>query len=120
MAFVCLGGSRNAIQGNFIGTDVTGTTDLGNGAHGVLLLRATDSIVGGTEATSRNVISGNDYSGIQVQDGSANTIQGNLIGTDVTGTADLGNGSYGAYFYDTTNNMVGGTGDGAGNNHFRE
>ena len=81
------------ILGNIIGTDATGTYDLGNAEEGVRIeLGATGTVVGGPVAGDRNLISGNDV-GVLV-DGpttSGNSILGNLIGTDKTGTLDLGN-----------------------------
>ena len=70
---------------NFIGTDITGTVDLGNG-HGVSVSSANVTI-GGSAAGAGNLISGNDGIGHRRTDGApCNTvIQGNFIGTDVTG-----------------------------------
>ena len=52
-------GSGNTVEGNYIGTDVTGTVDLGN-HRGVYLSGTTDNTIGGTEVGARNVISGNE------------------------------------------------------------
>ena len=76
------------IAGNYLGTDASGTVDRGNGNHGIVISGGT-STIGGTTPADRNVISGNDLSGI-ANLGSV-TIQGNYIGTDRGGTADLGN-----------------------------
>ena len=80
------------VQGNLIGTDVTGTKALGNGSGGVLAispnLTAGNVIVGGPEAGAGNVISGNGGFGVRSRNG---VVQGNFIGTDVTGTLALGN-----------------------------
>ena len=63
-------------------------------ANGVAL-----SAIGGTNVTMRNVISANGRFGVQVGTDAApihdNLIQGNFIGTDITGTNLLGNGSDG-------------------------
>ena len=114
------GSSNNVIQGNFIGTDVSGTADLDNGRQGVLISgAAANNTVGGTiAAAARNVISGNDIDGVQIANAgsSNNLIQGNFIGTDVSGTADLGNGRVGVLISaEATNNTVGGTSDAARN-----
>ena len=82
----------NTIENCYIGTDATGTMDLGNAANGVRLLSSNNTI-GGTTAAARNVISGNDVAGVLIQGGSNNVVEGNYIGTDVNGTADLGQGS---------------------------
>ena len=85
-------GSNNIIQGNFIGTDVTGTAALANNTD--LDVRSDNNLIGGTTAAARNIIAGNGNSeGIVVgtsQGAVGNRIQGNFIGTDVTGTKALG------------------------------
>ena len=82
------------IQGNYIGTDTTGTVASGNGV-GVQLVNSSSSQIGGGPAGARNIISANYDDGIQLLDSLDVQIQGNLIGTDVTGTQPLGNGSTG-------------------------
>ncbi len=113
------GTTGNVLQGNFIGTDATGTVDLGNTWHGVLISGgAANNTIGGTAVEAGNVISGNDQNGINLVDTgtSGNVVQGNKIGTDVTGTADLGNAWDGILLSTgATNNMIGGTAAGAGN-----
>jgi CSLREA domain-containing protein len=96
--------TENQVQGNFIGTNVNGTADLGNRGHGVIVNAGPDNnTIGGTEEGARNVISGNDANGILFFDNSSteqitgNRVLGNLIGTDVNGTADLGNFSDGMH-----------------------
>ena len=109
---VHVGASSNTIQGNFIGTDVTGTVALGGSAAGVLVGSggaANNNIIGGTAAGAGNLISGNG-TGIRITSGSTGTqIQGNLIGTDVTGTVALGNTFNGIIFQSGSNNTIGGT-----------
>ena len=82
----------NLLEGNFIGSDKTGFADLGNKNQGVLIEGAVDNTIGGTQATSRNLISANHW-GVQLDGASAtgNVIEGNYIGTDASGTARLGN-----------------------------
>ena len=50
---------NNVIQGNYLGTDPTGTLALGNGGYGIALNNALLNKVGGTAAGDGNVISGN-------------------------------------------------------------
>ena len=86
------------MKGNFIGTDRGGNADLGNTASGVLLLvGAHDNIVGGAVAGARNIISGNNGSGVRMEGTgtSRNTVRGNYIGTDKSGNVDLGNSASG-------------------------
>ena len=55
----------NRIEGNFIGTDPTGTLDRGNSFDGVSIgAGPSENVVGGTTVASRNVISGNGDNGI--------------------------------------------------------
>lgn len=99
------------VAGNYLGTDAAGTADLGNG-YGVRLLdpSVTNNIVGGTNAADRNIISGNDTLGIEIGTaGTGNTIVGNYIGVDKTGTVDMGNNNSGVYIIDTSSTTVGGT-----------
>ena len=55
--------------------------------------RVTASTIGGTTPGSGNLISGNNGSGVLIDSPQAGgiVIQGNMIGTDVTGTVALGN-----------------------------
>ncbi|HEX2897965.1 MAG TPA: dockerin type I domain-containing protein [candidate division Zixibacteria bacterium] len=99
--------SNNLVQGNFIGTDATGVTNLGNGFNGIAMW--SNNTIGGTQPGAGNVISGNSGSGIHAVNGSGNLVQGNFIGTNVSGNSDLGNGGSGLYFLVAPNNTVGGT-----------
>ncbi|HWO56141.1 MAG TPA: thrombospondin type 3 repeat-containing protein [bacterium] len=108
----------NAIRGNIIGLDVGGAVDLGNGSAGVYLNGAGDT-VGGAVAGARNVISGNTFDGVEIQASSGNVIEGNYIGTDITGSLALGN-SYGVRVHvlftgSSTLNRIGGTSAGQRN-----
>lgn len=87
---VWLEDSDNLVQGNFIGTDVTGADALGNQHDGVRVL-ASDNTIGGSAAGERNVISGNGAAGVEVLRGSGSAINGNYIGTDATGTRAVPN-----------------------------
>jgi len=106
------------VQGNFIGTDVTGTADLGNHSSGVDIAGAPGNSIGGAMAGARNVISGNDQSGVRIQltDLTGNLVQGNFIGTQVDGTSALGNSSHGVHILNMgSNNTIGGTSEGEDN-----
>src|SRR6266446_8039781 len=75
------------IQGNFIGTNSAGTTKVSN-ASGVVISGAANNMIGGTTAAVRNIISGNTSVGVEILNVGAtnNVVQGNFIGTDVTGS----------------------------------
>jgi hypothetical protein len=111
--------SSNLIQGNFIGTNISGKAKLGNGGDGVGLgglfgFVANNITVGGTTPAARNLISGNGAHGIETGDVTAAVIEGNFIGTDVAGTGDLGNTGIGITV-NSSNLTIGGTNTGAGN-----
>jgi len=101
------GATGNRIRGNYIGTDASGTKDLGNSSDGVGIEDGSGSTVGGATAAERNVISGNKGNGIGIY-GGGNRIAGNYVGTDKNGTAPLGN-AVGVDIHEASNNYVGGT-----------
>jgi len=102
------GGSGNVIEGNYIGTDVTGTIAQGN-SDGIRIEDASSNLIGGTSPAARNIISGNTRTGMEILwSGSVgNTVQGNYIGTDATGTAGLGNRYQGIHTYADTYTVIG-------------
>jgi hypothetical protein len=123
-------GNSDLIAGNFIGTDVTGTQVVGNESWGIRLDGSND-VVGGSTPDARNIISGNgngpsslaaDEGGILVG-GTGNSVEGNFIGTDISGKKALGNGSFdfgdnggfGVKLQYEVNAAIGGTAPGAGN-----
>ena len=111
---------NHLVQGNFIGIDASGTAGLGNGADGVEMLSGAANIinctVGGTTAGAGNVISANTGVGVQfITVGTSNLVQGNLIGTDASGSIDRGNGSAGVAMTEANDCTIGGTVAGAGN-----
>src|SRR5262249_41237840 len=106
------------VQGNRVGTDVTGRRALGNGSSGVFIAGGGgNNTIGGTAPGAGNLLSGNggDGGGFSGINAGANRVQGNLIGTDATGTAALGNGGYGVGLFDSRANTIGGTVPRAGN-----
>jgi CSLREA domain-containing protein len=117
---ITVGGSGVVIQGNFIGTDVTGTVALGSGfPTGIGLGNVSGTVIGGIDQGAGNVIVG--FTGVFVGGNpalarsSGTIIQGNVIGTDVTGSADLGGGGSGVALFHAVNTLIGGAAPGAGN-----
>ena len=83
-------GSGDTFLGNFIGTDVTGTVLFGLGEHG-FAVNGTNHVIGGPGADDGNIVAGAAfYNGLELN-GSGHVVYGNSIGTDRTGTIDLGN-----------------------------
>ncbi len=141
----------NLVEGNLIGTAASGTAAVGNSV-GVVMAGAAQNTIGGTTPGATNVISGNGpiveesvgvgpateggESGIGVAivgddafndvSNTADVVEGNFIGTDVTGNSPLGNSADGIYVgdvsaFDTTaagvasGATIGGPAIGAGN-----
>jgi uncharacterized protein (DUF2141 family) len=107
------------VEGNYVGTDASGTADVGNG-NGVGIIRGTNNRIGGTTPGARNVISGNDENGVELTVVATNNlVQGNYIGTQTDGSSALGNTGDGVHFVDpganASNNTIGGTASGAAN-----
>ncbi len=138
------GTSGNVVAGDLIGTSVSGDLALGNHsamgwyyrytqADGVMLVDgAALNTIGGTAPGTGCVISGNGGAGVEIAGSgtSGNVVEGNVIGTSVTGDTALpnGGGSFPAYYYypsgtcdgavdisGASSNTVGGTAAGAGN-----
>src|SRR5262249_1164462 len=102
----------NVLRGNFVGTDFTVTARLMNGsAGGMASGGASDNVIGGRTAADRNYISGNGGDGVLLRDTGTthNAVQGNYIGTSITGNAPLGNARSGVSIAsNASGNLVGG------------
>lgn len=86
------------VQGNLIGTNATGTAQvITEGGPGVFIGNANNVTIGGAVAGAGNVISGAGGDGILIGGNAPAVpiIEGNMIGTDVTGTAAIGNANCG-------------------------
>jgi hypothetical protein len=119
---------NNLVAGNYIGTDISGTLDLGNAGEGVNINSSADNnMIGGLAATPGgapgNVISGNGNSGCGDCDGveingvgtTGNKVQGNLIGLRSDGAAELKNELNGVNIINAPGNTIGGVEPGASN-----
>jgi CSLREA domain-containing protein len=76
------GSTGNLIGANYIGTDASGVSDLGNSGDGVVFASgASSNLVGGTGSESPNRIAFNRGNGISAQPGagSGNTFRGNSL-----------------------------------------
>jgi IPT/TIG domain len=122
------GGSGHVIEGNFLGPDATGAAlpvnaPVTNNDGVALCYGTTNATIGGAAPGARNIISGNRFIGVDISSsfcGACVTgivVEGNYIGTDVTGTQALGNASFGIRDNTTGNQIIdnvisGNTGDG--------
>jgi hypothetical protein len=91
------GGVGNVVQGNTIGLNPAGGAAIANGGDGLLSAGA-GTLVGGSIAAARNVVSGNTAAGIHLAPGADfSEVTGNYVGTDASGTAGLGNHTFGVH-----------------------
>jgi hypothetical protein len=118
VAVTTAGTQSTTVQGNFVGTDATGTHAVANGWSGLAVSGGISTTIGGARPASStvcdgvcNLISGNAQNGVYLTGAgtTANTVTGNSVGTDVTGAHALPNGWSGiALFYGATANIIGG------------
>src|SRR3990172_5292393 len=121
-AGVSISSSGNVVAGNYIGTDVTGTTAVGNATFndvfsaGVILHSGNNRVGtngnGIADAAERNVISGNNFDGVKFNGASDNVVAGNYIGTNAAGTAAIPNARFGVFAGSGTNHRIGTDGNG--------
>jgi VCBS repeat protein len=108
-------GEATLIQGNYIGTNAEGDVAIPNLGDGIRLTGVRAVTVGGASSGAGNLVSGNGENGINLTGGINGTpcrsvvIQGNLIGTDETGTLPLPNGVSGIELAAARNASIGGT-----------
>ncbi len=110
----------NSVVGNLIGTNTAGTAALGNKYGLGDVAYTSNTVIGGTTAGARNVISGNGSYGILIGGSSSGyvVVEGNFIGTDVSGTAPIPNTGDGILYEDSgagNTGMIGGTAAGSAN-----
>lgn len=89
------GNSSNLVQGNFVGTDATGRLAVPNYIALQVGFGASGTVIGGDAAGAGNVLSASAYFGLDMELASGIQVVGNLIGTDASGLAPLGNGYMG-------------------------
>ncbi len=99
------------VQGNYIGTDLTGVNPIPNGFLGVEVFNISNVTIGGLVPGEGNVISGNKGYGVEVSGATtANvSIQGNDIGVGAGGLIPVGNQSTGVFINSSSFVTVGGT-----------
>ena len=109
------GATGTVIQNNEIGLASDAQSALGNGGDGIYLSDSPGNQIGGTDQLQGNVIASNHGNGINAQGNAADTlVEGNDIGTDVSGTLHLGNRDNGVDL-GSSSNTIGGTIAGASN-----
>src|SRR6267143_6378760 len=99
--------ANNTSEGCFIGTDAEGLQPRPNGIGLLAGGGSSQNRIGGSGPAARNVISGNTDLGICLAYSPGNTVQGNLIGTDVSGSVRLGNARDGISIDHSSDNTIG-------------
>jgi hypothetical protein len=84
-------GRGAVIKGNILGVDTSGTVLPFSGPAIDTQASTNNSQIGGAGAGEGNTIAGGGVAGIRINNGNFNTIQGNFIGTDSSGTASYAN-----------------------------
>ncbi|MDQ3159084.1 MAG: hypothetical protein M3P98_03060 [bacterium] len=112
---VSFSSTGNFFENNIIGLQPDGVTPLPNSGNGIGFTSGSSF-----NTITENLISNNTFSGITISAlGGTNsdsiTVQGNFIGTDITGTLDRGNVLGKGISTSTDFNQIGGTGAGEGN-----
>jgi hypothetical protein len=95
--------SNNTIEGNIVGTDLSGTIDLGGSGHGI-------QIAGGIQNLIKdNIICGYEQDGIAVysSENGRNIIRDNYIGTNASESTEIGNSKSGIIIERSDNNIIG-------------
>ncbi len=99
---------NNVVRANRIGVGPTGTR-IPNYAFGVYITDgAFQNFIGGADAADRNIISGNIGNGVVISGSVGIGVLGNYIGTNVSGTAALGNSGGGVRIIGGEANTIGG------------
>ncbi len=118
--------SGTLVQGNFVGTNASGTAGIPSGApeagynfDGIAIFNgAHDNTIGGSGSAARNVVSGNANSGLSISGANTanNFVRGNFIGSDASGAVAIANTQLGvAIFGGAHDNTIGGSAPGVGN-----
>jgi hypothetical protein len=107
------GSTGNLVEGNYVGTDASGSVPVGN--FDGIALSGTGNTIGGTAAGTGNVISGNVREGVGMGFAFNDVVEGNLIGVNAQESARLSNGSFGILAAECSGDTIGGTTAGAGN-----
>lgn len=99
---------NNVVRANYIGVGPSGTR-LPNGTYGVYITNgAFQNFIGGANNADRNIISGNNGTGVVISSSVGIGVLGNYIGTNVSGTAALGNSAGGVRITGGEANIIGG------------
>lgn len=93
---------NNVLSGNFIGTSANGNSAVANVLDGVLIRLANNNSLIGCSIVDQpfiyyNVLSGNGYNGLHIEDSNNITVQANFFGTGANNQSLVGNGEHGIW-----------------------
>jgi CSLREA domain-containing protein len=108
------GSTGNVVRDNRIGTNAAGDAAIPNREGVIITSNAEGNTIGGTTPAERNVISGNTVAGVFLL-ADNNTVTGNLIGTNLAGTAAIPNDT-GVFVRNSSGNAIGGSVSGGESN----
>jgi hypothetical protein len=114
---VISGPGGNVVEGNYIGTTLSAMAAAPNGLYGVYVADSPNNLIGGIGSLARNVVSGNISGGVSIIGpvAAGNSLRGNFIGTNASGTAAVPNNGGGIRIEQAPNNAIGSDLVGAGN-----
>jgi len=96
------------IEANKIGTNAAIDGAVGNTVDGITITAGSGIVIGGTDAASRNIISGNGEDGVDLYGVDGVAIQGNYIGHGGTLGVDVGNVATGIHIREgASSNTIG-------------
>jgi parallel beta-helix repeat protein len=99
---------KNEVSFNLIsGNGDNGVTIFGTNDRGIYLTNSLGNVIGGTNQSARNVISGNRNAGVGLTLSQSNLVAGNYIGTDARGLTAVPN-SNGIHLFESSFNNLGG------------
>lgn len=101
------GAELTVLSGNFIGTNNAGTAAIGNLLDGVLIRNANNNqLIGCTFEDNPfiyyNVLSGNGYNGLHIEDSNAILVQANFFGAGANNASMVPNGMHGIWVSGTS------------------
>jgi hypothetical protein len=106
--------SGNRVWGNLVGVNSRGIGML-SPTYDAIRINAPDNTIGGSTSSLRNVIGSSPYAGVRIsgEHATRDSVTGNYIGVNVTGTGGVGN-RWGVII-EAPGNFIGGATPGAGN-----
>lgn len=106
VSFLGTTAANNSVLGNLIGTDFSGKLPRGNVFACIAIQGSTNLSIGNESLGGQNVLSactGAGGAGISILGGGWHSLQGNIIGADISGFYDLGNSSDGIFIQSASN-----------------